>query len=203
MKKVLLWTLYVLFLAATVLCFVFPVQAKEVSNNIMNVLNTPIVIAGISTTLGGIFTFIVTKFIMSNTKFGRKELDKNKAEVEDIKKQFDNLAAAFNDNLRIANEWCASTKQECDNKVTVMLDQFEDLQAKTINALKTIPNKKVQAIVEEYESEYANKKQEIIEKTINTNEYIDKKIAEMKAEFDKLMEKLKYEEAENDKATEE
>lgn len=200
MKKVLMWTLYFLALAATALCFVFPVQAKEVCDNVMNVLNTPIAIAGVSVTLGGLLSFVISKYLVNNTKFGKKELDKIKEdfketelEVTEYKEKIDNKVA------EIENKY-ADLENNCENKVTVMLDEFENLQNKMLNALEAIPNKKVQAIIAEYKAEYNAKKQEIITKTINTNEYIDIKIAEMQEEFNKLMEKIKHEETVNNEA---
>lgn len=203
MKKVIAWTVYGLILAGTALCFIFPVQAKEVCNNIMTVLNTPIAIAGVTVTLGGVLAFVISKFIMNNSKFGRKELDRIKEdfkecenEVSDHKEKIDNKIA------KIENKY-ANLENNCENKVTIMLNQFEDLQNNVLSALEVIPNVKVKAIVADYKSQYAERKEEIITKTVNTNKYIDKKIAEMKAEFDKLMEKLKNEEANDDQATEE
>ena len=203
MKKVIMWTLYVLVLAATVLCFVFPVQAKEVSNNVMEVLNTPIAIAGVSITLGGLLSFVVSKYIMSNTKFGRKELDgikedfkETELEIIEFKEQVNNKVSEIEQNYK-------ELEVKCNNQVTMMFDEFEDLQNNMINALEVIPNRKVQLIVAEYKANYESKKAEIITKTINTNEYIDMKIAEMKAQFDELMEKLKHEEADDNQTTEE
>ncbi len=197
MKKVLMWTLYFLALAATVLCFIFPVQAKEVCDNIMTVLNTPIAIAGVTVTLGGLLSFVISKYLVNNTKFGKKELDKIKEdfketelEVTEYKEKIDNKVAEIEHNY-------AELENKCENKVTIMLEEFEDMQNTVINGLKTIPNKKIQAIVEEYEAKYAERKEEIIEKTINTNDYIDKKLLEM---FQEFMEKVKYEETVNNEA---
>lgn len=197
MKKVLMWTLYFLALAATVLCFVFPVQAKEVCDNVMNVLNTPIAIAGVSVTLGGLLSLVISKYLVNNTKFGRKELDKIKEdfketelEVTEYKEKIDNKVAKIESNYK-------QLEQTCDSKVTIMLEEFEDMQNAVINGLKVIPNKKIQAIIEEYEAKYIERKEEIIEKTINTNDYIDKKLLEM---FQEFMEKVKYEETVNNEA---
>ena len=197
MKKVLMWTLYFLALAATALCFIFPVQAKEVCDNVMNVLNTPIAIAGVSVTLGGLLSFVISKYLVNNTKFGRKELDKLKEdyketelEVTEYKEKIDNKVNELENNFNLL-------EKDCNNQCTVMLEQFEQLQNNMLTALKAIPNKKVQAIVEEYEAKYAECKEEIIEKTINTNDYIDKKLLEM---FQEFMEKVKYEETVNNEA---
>ena len=203
MKKVIAWTVYGLILVGTALCFIFPVQAKEVCNNIMTVLNTPIAIAGVTVTLGGILAFVVSKFIMNNSKFGRKELDGIKRDFSETEKEVIEYKEKIDNKILEVEGKYKYLEENCMNQVSVMLDEFEDLQNNMLNALETIPNVKVKAIVADYKAQYAERKEEIITKTVNTNEYIDKKIAEMKAEFDKLMEKLKHEEANDDQATEE
>ena len=203
MKKVIKWTLYILALAVTVLCFVFPVQAKEVVNNIMKVLDNPIVIAGVTITLGGLIAFIISKFIMTNTKFGRKELDTVKNDFKDNKDEMVKFKGEIDLTIKEIEQTCEQTKLDCDNKVNIMLSEFEDLQNNMLTALETIPNRKVQLIVAEYKANYEIKKKEIINKTINSNEYIDSKIAEMKAEFEAFMEKLTHEKEENNQTTEE
>ena len=197
MKKVLMWTLYFLALAATALCFIFPVQAKEVCDNIMNVLNTPIAIAGVSVTLGGLLSFVVSKYIMTNTKFGRKELNNLKEDFKETENEVTEYKEKIDSKVAEIEHKYAELENNCENKVTIMLEEFEDMQNTVINGLKTIPNKKIQAIVEEYEAKYAERKEEIIEKTINTNDYIDKKLLEM---FQEFMEKVKYEETVNNEA---
>lgn len=191
MKKVVYWVLFVLGLVAGVLCFIYPVQAKEVCDNIMTVLNTPFAIAGVSFTLGGIIIFIVTKFIMNNSKFGRKELDS-------VKKDFDELKTSVGDNEKSVERLLVTyvdkyleLEEKCNNQVTIMLEQFEDLQHSMIDALKTIPNKKVQAIVAAYESQYEVKKAEIIEKTVCTNDYIDNKLNELRQDMEKMLNEAK------------
>ena len=193
MKKVIYWILFVLGLTAAVLCFVFPVQAKEVSENIMNVLNTPVGIAGVSTTIGGILAFVVTKFIMTNSKFGRKELDNMKKEYEEFQNIVCEHEAKVTQAMTEYENKFEDLKNNCNNQVTIMLEQFEDLQKDTLNALKAIPNKKVQAIVEQYEAQYAVKKQEVIEKTINTNEYINEKIKELEEMLNEAKETFNFE----------
>ena len=191
MKKVIGWILFTLVLAAGILCFIFPVQAKEVCDNIMNVLNTPVAIAGISTTIGGIIAFILTRFIMNNSKFGRKELDGIKNDFKETELELINFEENINNKLIESNKKYEELKNSCNNQVTIMLEQFEDLQNNMLSALKTIPNKKVQAIIVEYESQYEVKKAEIIEKTIYTNEYIDNKLNELKQDMEKMLNEAK------------
>lgn len=203
MKKIIIMVLTILGLAATALCFVFPVQAKEVSNNISEFLNTPYMIAGTSITLGGILTFVISKFIVNNTKFGRKEINTVKEDFKELKEAVGENEKSVERTIALYTEKYMELEEKCNTQVTVMLDQFEDMQNKVLTALEAIPNRKVQLIVSEYKSNYEAKKQEIINKTINTNEYIDEKLAEMKKQFDEFMEKLSHEKEENDQTTEE
>ena len=196
--KVVVYILILLAIASYFICLsVIPTQTIQVTDKFIGWLNTPVGIAGISTTIGGIFIFIVTKFVFANSKFGRKELDNIKKDNAETKEQFDTLKNAFYDNLRITNDWCEETKNECDNQVTIMLNEFEDLQNNMLTALKTIPNKKVQEIVSEYKSQYDVRKEEIIEKTVNTNDYVDKKLNELFNEFKNKMENMLNEETIN------
>ena len=191
MKKVVYWVLFVLGLVAGVLCFIYPVQAKEVCDNIMTVLNTPFAIAGVSFTLGGIIIFVVTRFIMNNSKFGRKELDSVKKDLESAKKQIAEYEYKISLRLDEYGKDYELVKNTCNNQVTIMLEQFEDLQHNVIDGLKAIPNKKVQAVVAEYESQYEVKKAEIIEKTVCTNDYIDNKLNELRQDMEKMLNEAK------------
>lgn len=203
MKKVIQWTLYIVILAATVLCFIFPIQAKEVSENVMTVLNTPFVIAGVSVTIGGILAFITSKFIMNNSKFGRKEIDRIKEDFKETELEVIGVKETVSESLKTAEKKYNELKNDCNNQIAVMFDEFEDLQNKMIDALEVIPNVKIKAIVADYKAHYEERKAEIIQKTINTNEYINENILKMKAQFEEFMEQLKNEEAENNQTTEE
>ena len=157
----------------------------------MNVMNTPVAIAGISTTIGGIVVFVIVKFIMNTSKFGRKELDNVKQEFDELENRLLDYQIDITDGLNKNIAGFEQLKNDCNNQVTIMLEQFEDLQANMIAALKTIPNKKVQAVVEEYESQYQVKKQEIIEKTIYTNDYVDNKLNELRQDVEKMLNEAK------------
>lgn len=183
MKKAIKWTLFFIILACiavyVVTAIFAPEQNKLVTDKVTEWLNTPVGVAGVSTTIGGIFAYIVTKFIFSNSKFGRKELDNIKNEFKDVRTDVDTYIENFDSWAKNIEQECDETKNSCNNQVSIMLEQFEDLQKKTIDALKTIPNKKVQAIVDEYESQYAERKEEVIERTIHTNDYIERKFKEL------------------------
>ncbi len=183
MKKAIKWTLFFIILACIVIyivsAIVTPEQNKMVTDKVTEWLNTPVGVAGISTTIGGIFAYIVTKFIFANSKFGRRELDYIKNDTEEFKKIIVEHEQSVNDKVSEYENKYKDLEENCNNQVSIMLEQFEDLQKKTINALKTIPNKKVQAVVDEYESQYAEYKEEVIERTIHTNDYIERKFKEL------------------------
>lgn len=195
MKKVIKWTAYILILGAllvySVCAFSAPEFTKHATDVIMEWLNTPVAIAGISTTLGGIITYVIVNFVIKNTKFGRKEINNLKTDYNQAKEDISEYK--HNINLVLANqeEEFKNYRQSCENQVTMMLEEFEDLQKKTISALKTIPNKKVQAIVEEYEAKYDERKKEIIEKTIYTNDYVDNKLNELREYMEKMLNEAK------------
>ena len=191
MKNFCKWFLFVTVIVATVLCFVFPVQAKEISENIMNVLNTPVGIAGVSTTIGGILAFIVTKFVMTNSKFGRKELDNIKKEFDEFQNAAIEHQQALTMKISDYEDKFNNLKNNCEDQVKIVISEFEDLQKDTLNALKTIPNKKVQAIVCEYENNYESRKAEIIEKVSNSDEYINNKLNELRKEFEEMLNEAK------------
>lgn len=195
MKKVIKWTAYILFLvifiSAAVCYFVIPEQTKMVVDKIVEYMNTPIAIAGISTTLGGIISYVIVNFVVKNTKFGRKEINNLKEDYNQAKEDISEYKHNIDLLLTNQEEEFKNYRQCCENQVTMMLEEFEDLQKKTISALKTIPNKKVQAIVEEYEAKYAERKKEIIEKTVYTNDYVDNKLNELREYMEKILNEAK------------
>ena len=194
MKKVIKWTAYILVLGALLAYSVCALSAPEFTKHatdvIMGWLNTPVIIAGISTTIGGIIAYIIVNFVIKSTKFGRKELDKikqsNEVYVEHIN--------AFRDNVTKKIEDCeqkySDLENTCNNQITIMCEQFTNLMNNTMSALKTIPNKKVQAIVNEYETKFDAVKQEIIDKTVNKNAYVDAKIKELENNYKEFIEKM-------------
>lgn len=199
MKKVVKWTAYILILAgaiAAVICYlVVPAETKRAINKLMEYANTPICIAGVTTTVGGILVFVVTRYVMGNTKFGRKELDsmhdalsefenQSSKSIDDYKNRFDELKSKYEAEF-------AALKSETDSKVSVVYDEFEDLQKTLLESLKAFPNKHIQELVAEYEARFSERKEEIIEKTINTNEYVDAKIAEINAQYEAMFAELR------------
>ena len=169
----------VLAVAYFVCNLVIPGQTTWFMEQVALVLNYPITIAGVSVTLGAVASYIITKYVMSMTKFGRKELDQIKANNSQYTEQINTFCENVTNEVNDMKAQYEELKVNCNNQITVMLEQFENLQNKTLTALETIPNKKVQAIVAEYKGAYEVTKAEIINKTINTDEYINEKIKKL------------------------
>ena len=169
----------ILIIAYFVCNLLIPGQTAWFMTQVGLVLNYPITIAGVSMTIGGIITYIIVNFVIKNSKFGRKELDNMKKEFEQLQDASIKHEQALTMKISEYEDKFNELKNSCNNQITIMLEQFEDLQNSTLDALKTIPNKKVQAIVAQYETEYSIKKQEIIEKTVSTNDYINEKIKKL------------------------
>lgn len=198
MKKAIKWTAYILLLAAviaTVVCYsVFPAETKRAIDKIMQYANTPIAIAGVTTTVGGVLGFVISKYVLDNTKFGRRELDTIHETVNEFKDQsfkaiqeykgkFEELKSNYEGKFE-------DLKSETEAKITVVYNEFKDLQDTLLGSLEAFPNKHIQALVAEYKARFQEREAEIVEKTINTNEFIDKKIAEIKAQYETMFNEL-------------
>lgn len=194
MKKIIKWTIYILTLCIVVglaLCYlIIPKQTNSIMDKIIEYANTPIAIAGITTSLGGIIMFILTKFVLSNTKFGKKQLETMENKINEAEKNilcYKERASEEIDKYKIQFE---ELKEDCNNKVTIMYEQFTDLQNTLLNSLKVIPNKKLQSLIEEYEIKFDERKEELLDKTINTNKYVDDKIEEIKEKYENMFQEF-------------
>jgi len=183
MKKFLKIFSTILVISAIVAYFVctavIPTQMEVFNNTLTNILNYPLTIAGVSVTIGSIASYIIVKYVMNMTKFGRKELDNVNTEVEHSKQDINNFMNDISSQVNELKNDFDELKADCNNQCTVMLNQFEILQDRTLTALEAVPNRKVQLIVAQYKGEYEILKSEIIEKTINTDEYINEKIKKL------------------------
>lgn len=209
MKKKLLWILYILvvagFIAYSVCLCVIPEQTNEFTENVKILLQQPIVIAGFTVTVGGIASFVISRYLVKNTKFGRKELDALSGKIEEYKEIIENKANESKNLVCDKINELENLKEQCENKITVVYEEFKELKGNLMDSLKVIPNKKVQEIVSKYEAEFNDREQEIIKKTVDTNEYVNEKIAQLENEFHNALLKLEktYEERKDNQATEE
>ena len=194
MKKINIFlTIAIILLAAVYLtcCIIIPAQTNAFLDHLSVILNYPITIAGVSVTLGGLFLWIITNFVLKNTKFGKRELTNMKANNEAIKNDVEQFKADTLNTIKNFKTEIDDFKKDTETKTTVMINQFEVLQNNMLSALEVIPNKKVQAIIIEYKATYEAKKQEFIEKAVNADKYIENKLTDMFKQFmAKVEEKL-------------
>ena len=187
MKKAIKWTLYFILLGsciASLLCsIIIPEQFNKFMEQLALILNYPITIAGVSMTIGGIIAYVLVNFVIKNTKFGRKELTNMKADNDAVKNDVEQFKVDTLNTIKNFRTEIDNFEKDTETKTTVMINQFENLQYEMLNALKTIPNKKVQAIVDEYKAKYEDTKQEFIEKAVNSDKYIEEKLTNMFKDF--------------------
>ena len=193
--KTILWCVIIINIAVIWVCWaVMPDKMNGAMELLGEILNKPITVAGVTVTLGGVFGYLITKYIFTNTKFGKRELCNMRDEIntfkEDVKEDSKRCEDKVNNALVELNTKANEYQESLENRATVLINQFDDLQNNVINALETIPNKKVQGIVTEYKAKYEEKKAEFMQKAIDGNKYIDEKLAEFRKEFDELLEKV-------------
>lgn len=68
-------------------------QTTYITECIINFINKPVVIAGVSTTIGGLFGFLLVKYIINNSKFGKKRLHEIEEENEKLSEKIDYLSS--------------------------------------------------------------------------------------------------------------
>lgn len=208
MKDIIKWTIYLIALMAlatlTVCYIAVPRETSVVIDKIVQYANTPIAIAGISTTIGGALIFIISKYILSTTKLGRKELDSMREDMNEFKESTANTIQDYKTKFDDLVSQAEALKKDTENQVTIVYDEFTDLKNTVLTSLKAFPNKRIQEIVNKYEIEFAEREKDIIQKTINTNDFIDSKIEEIKSQYNDMFNELleKVESALNEKAEE-
>lgn len=190
--KIIISGLAALLSIAYLVCsLVIPAETIEFINKVGVILNYPITIAGVSMTIGGLFSYFLVNIILKTTKFGRKELDNMKADNEAVKNEVEQFKANTLNTIKNFKTEIDDFKKDTETKTTVMINQFEVLQNNMLSALEIIPNKKVQAIIIEYKATYEAKKQEFIEKAVDADKYIENKLTDMFKQFmAKVEEKL-------------
>lgn len=146
-------------LIALITCYcVIPERTKESIDIVIGYINTPFGITGIS-----IATFLVFAYkLFSLTSFGKKAINEAKELVSKLEKKHSELKKEYGSLEQ------ALTKHE--EEVAIIINGFDQRVDFLVKELKevanTIPNAKVNALVENIESGY----KEIKDKT---NDYVD------------------------------
>jgi len=144
MKKKILFGvglgLLLLCVIGIVICYVvFPTQTKDVYARFIEIMQQPLPVAGIS------ITMIISGALMviSKTSFGKAMLAKMTIKYNELEKE-------YNDKL---NEL-----KELEEKYRTESEYYKEI---LVEVIKTIPNKKVQAIAEKVENYGKETKEEI------------------------------------------
>lgn len=182
--KIVLYLIIIINIIVLSACYIIiPEQVNAALSLLSDILNKPITVAGVSMTIGGIIAYVLVNFVIKNTKFGRRELTNMKADNDAVKNDVEQFKADTLNAVKNFRTEIDDFKKDTEIKTTVMINQFENLQNNMLSALKTIPNKKVQAIVDEYKAKYEDTKQEFIQKAVNSDKYIEEKLTNMFKDF--------------------
>lgn len=104
---VLLILLTTLLIGSCVLYIVNRELANQLFTNLKGFFDRPIVIAGISTTIGGLLLYLLIKYIVVNTRYGKSMLAKyeeKQKELEQAHKDFIDDANSKINELKSENE---------------------------------------------------------------------------------------------------
>ena len=190
--KILKISLYVILFAcivAIVVCYcVIPEQAKGVMDKIIEYLNTPIGITGLSiASIGYIFYKII-----SMTSIGKKGLGT-------LKNDFGNAVQKVDNGLsKLEEKEKELAKKEEDLKVFVegYSNKVNELSDSLIKVCETIPNAKIKALGEQFKGNVSILNNEINEKLEQgKNEFANVKekvsLIDIQGKYDELLNELK------------
>ena len=135
--KIFLCLFLILGVIALIVCYiVIPTETQLAFDKVIEYLNTPIFLCGISITLGGVLGFFIVRYILNNSSVGKKRLNELKALIEEYKKYEDKANELTNGKLKSYSE-----------KVDLSLDKTNKELDKLEQALSLVPNKKVQEVL--------------------------------------------------------
>lgn len=119
---------------ALIVCMcAIPNETKLFFDSVFDYLDRPIVLCGVSVTLGGVLIYFITRYVLSNTSVGKKHLKELQEELQKEKQlrkdDFAYLSVKYHnlDDIRV---------KDYDD----LCDKYEEVK----EILKLIPNKKVQ-----------------------------------------------------------
>lgn len=129
-NKILTIILFVLIAALGISCIVVyiidPNLFKEWLDKVLDIVNRPVVIAGVSTTIGGVFVFFITKYITNNLAFGKNKIEQYDERVKQIEQAKEDFENAANEKIK---------KLEENNKT--IIDYLQDIcELSTNNKIK-------------------------------------------------------------------
>ena len=119
---------------ALIVCMcAIPNETKEFFNVVFDYLDRPIVLCGVSVTLGGILGYFIVRYVLSNTSYGKKHLNELEEKLGQEQNKTTQMKMVFDKALNKLEEEINNVKK--DNNT-----YCEKLEG----AIKQVPNKKVQ-----------------------------------------------------------
>ena len=185
--KVILYSFLFVGVIALVVCFLaIPEQTKNFFDIIIDYINRPLPIIGVSTLVLCIFIYKV----ISNTSIGSKGLKKLLENFSELKNKYDELENKV-------KEYELKYK-DYEDKSNALIKSFsieiDNLYLALVNTCKQSPNKKIQNMALEIQESYEGTKNELHETLVNGGnelaDYIDTKQIETKEKLAYLEERI-------------
>ena len=173
-------------LVALLVCYcVIPQETKSAIDIVIEYVNTPFGITGIS-----IATFLVFAYkLFQLTSFGKKAINQAKEEVAKLEKKHNQLNKEYGSLVEL--------QQKYEEQVAILINGFDErvdfLFAKLKEIANTIPNAKINALVDEFEFGYKAIKEKTSDYVEGAKKYSAKDIEELESEvarLTKLLEKV-------------
>jgi len=122
---------------ALIVCMcAIPNETKLFFDRVFEYLDKPFVLCGVSVTIGGVLLFVITRYILNNTSVGKKNL-------KELKELIDKYNEIQNKKDELTNENIYKLGVEYKKMTTNISNEIDKLE----NALKQVPNKKVQEVL--------------------------------------------------------
>ena len=122
---------------ALIVCMcAIPNETKLFFDRVFEYLDKPFVLCGVSVTIGGILLFVITRYIINSSSIGKKQIN----ELQD----------KLNAYSKVAKEEREKAEHKLNDCEEIMANGFETISEKCDlleNALKQVPNKKVQEVL--------------------------------------------------------
>lgn len=122
---------------ALIVCMcAIPNETKLFFDSVFEYLDKPFVLCGVSVTIGGILLLFIARYILNNTSVGKKQINEL---MDQLAQQKDRESADYK-NIKDLIDYNVDNANEYFDKVNKTINKLE-------NALKQVPNKKVQEVL--------------------------------------------------------
>ena len=165
-----------------VVCYIiYPTETKNVVDIVIDYVNRPLPIVGISIlTIGGLVLTIISK-----TSFGKRQLNNLRGEIGQLRNDYDQYKQGAEQYYDLA----LKEKEEQKAILSAYTSEIDNLTDNLIKACETSPNAKIRAIANEIKNKTTEIKSSLNEELskidANVNDYIAEKV-----DVEKLQEKI-------------